>query len=162
MENLIQDLKTKLQGLNIFNWVAVWNNQFQRLLEDTSYAINNPSAYIEIVTADFHQLGEGRQGIDIVMNIHIISMELDEGNGDIDSHISIYGLRDTVVKSFAIYEAHMGGFMIKTTETQDYNHTNLYHYIIQYKMHYIDDTAKFVYQYTTPPTDASINKTPNT
>lgn len=141
MDALVQDIRQKLTDTGVFNWVAIWNNQIVRMKNLTEYAINNPSAYIEISTPDFHQLGEEYQGIDIDMNIHIISNELDSGDGDIDNQMSIFGLRDAVVRAFSLYEASMGGFMVKTSETQDYNHTNLYHYIIQYKMHYIDDTA---------------------
>jgi hypothetical protein len=141
MDKLIQDLQTKLLSTNVFNWVGIWNNHYEKMLEGKEYAIMNPSAYVELETNNFGQLGSGYQGIDIIMRIHILSEELDAGDGNIDGFISIYGLRDAVVKKFSLYDAYMGGFLIKTNEQQHYDHSNLYHYVIEYTMHYVDDTA---------------------
>jgi hypothetical protein len=141
MDALVTDIKNKLNDIGVFNWVAIWNNQLERVKGADLYAVKNPSAYVELETIDNHQLLEGYQGYDININIHIISEELDAGDGTIDDQISIYALRDNVVRIFSLYNANQGGFMQKINEYQDYDHTNLYHYVVQYKMHYIDDTA---------------------
>jgi hypothetical protein len=161
MDALIQDLKQKLIDIGSFNWVAIWNGQINKMHDAKAFAIQNPSAYIQIETNDFKQLGESYQGVDLHIDIHIISEELDAGDGDIDSQISVFKLRDDVVKTFSLYKTNMGGFMVKINETQDYNHTNLYHYIIQYVIHYIDDTAKPHNIFTIPPTKVIINKNIN-
>jgi hypothetical protein len=141
MELIIKDVIGKLQSTGQFNFIAVWNNQLERLKNSENYSIMAPAAFVELISDDEQQLGNSYQGYDVDLNIHIISEELDAGDGNIDNFFSIYGLRDIVVKSLSLYEVNMGGFMVKVGETPDYDHDNLYHYIIRYRFHYIDDTA---------------------
>lgn len=141
MGELFNNIITQLKETNKFNWYSVWNNQIERMINSESYAIMNPSVYVELETQDQHQLLENYQGYDINVNIHIVAEELDAGDGNIDEFISVYTLRDEVVKKLNFFRINQGGFLTKISEIQDYNHSNLYHYIITYRAHYIDNTA---------------------
>lgn len=141
MGELFKNIINKLKETNKFNWLAPWNNQFERMQNEEGYAIMNPSCYVELNTTDQHQLLKAYQGYDIEVIIHVISEELDAGDGDIDAFYSIYELRDEVVKALSLFNFEQGGFLQKISEVQDYSHTNLYHYMITYRGHYIDKTA---------------------
>lgn len=158
MEELINDIKQKLVDTGNFNWINTWNNQLERMQNEQEYAIQNPSCYVELETLDAHQLLDGYQGMDINVNIHILSEELDASDGSIDEFRSIFGLRDSVVIALDRYKPSQGGYMIKISEQQDYSHTNMYHYIIKYVLHWIDDTTKNTYLVSPIPLTIILNK----
>jgi len=141
MGELFTDLKNKIAETNNFNFINPWNNQLDKMKEGNAYAIHNPSCFIELETVDMHQLLKKYQGYDINVNIHIVSEELDAADGTMDSHLSVFELRDIIIKTLALYKPPQGGYLVKKYEIQDYTHTNVYHYIISYVFHYIDDTA---------------------
>jgi hypothetical protein len=119
-------------------------------LEDGgSYSFPFPCAFVEIGTDEFGQLGSNFQGIDIDVKIHIGN---DYYNGaQFDDNLNIFALRDLAVKKLNMFKPTSSGNLVKVTETQDYNHSNVYHYILQYKTHYIDQTAVQADNLTTPP-----------
>lgn len=156
MEDLINSIIEKLKTIDKFQWLGIWNDQLARMRDDSQYAIQNPSCYIQLETTNFGQLGCEYQGLDILISIHIIAEELNALDNTIDNFYSIFTLRDDVIYALSLFNADMGGFMQKENEYQDYEHTNLYHYVLQYRMHWIDDAAIRPKIIKNPPTDLDI------
>lgn len=136
LENII--LNIGVTGSTIFNFTQVWNNQLEHLKSSDDYMYQLPCVLLEMNTTNFNQLGCGYQNIDMNIKFHIIQ---DFYNGDnMSENLSIFTLRDYIVKTFSLHNPDKCGSFIKTNEYQDYNHKNLYHYIVEYVTNYIDDT----------------------
>ena len=149
MGDLTLEILTQLRLIPELQLVTIWNNQFDYLEDGKSYSFPLPCAFVEIISDNFGQLGDRYQGVDIEVNIHI-GQEFYNGN-NMDENFSIYQLRDKVVKNLSLYKASKTGHFMKEREQQDYDHNNVYHYIISYKVHWIDDTAVISGTTTTTP-----------
>lgn len=153
---MIQDLYKELQGrvLGItggtvditgtttaatFQHTMVWNNQLDSLIDSDDYSIPFPSVLIELGQEGSTDLSLNYTAIDMVVRFHIIQ---DYYNGDnMSENLTIFELRDQIIKTFSNYQPCQGGFLNLRNEYQDYSHTNLYHYVVEYVFHYIDNTA---------------------
>ena len=145
MEALITSIRDRVETIGLFNYINIWNNQVSRMNNNTENPINNPSCFIELQTNNELQLPCEYQGYDIDVVFHIVQDELNTFDTfGMDSQISIYKLRDELVKSFSLFRPFQGGFMTKISESQDRNHTNLYHYTITYRFHYIEKIEREV------------------
>lgn len=156
MVEFINCIVNNLKEIPEFNHVQIWNSQFDYLEEGGSYSFPFPCVFVEIITDEFGQLGNNYQGGDVSVNIHL-GNDFYNGCG-FDDNLDIYTLRDLAVKKLNMLKTPLSGVMFKISETPDYNHSNVYHYIIQYKCHIIDDTAVNKDILTTPPTALIINK----
>ena len=154
MGELVTALLDKLKALSNLQTVLIWNNQFDYIQEGASYTFSMPSCFVEVVPEMFGDLGSGNQGVDLDINIHL---GMDFYNGaNIDDNTNIFDLRDLLVKHLYGFKPTEGGVMIKVKEEQDFNHSNVYHYIVSYKIHYIDSTTKREEFYTVAPTQLNI------
>lgn len=104
-----------------------------------------PATFIEVVPAQEHtQLGAGYTESDVTFRIHIVQSEYDAGDGTMEENKTIFGLRDTVVALLTYYEPPGCSGLMKVAESQDYEHTNVYHYILDFKASFIDTTGAIV------------------
>jgi hypothetical protein len=150
MGDIIQEIIDRLKSLNEFNFVTIWNNQFQYMQDGTIYSFPMPCALVEVQTNDTQSIGGYVQGSDITVVIHIGQ---DYYNGsNIDENFNIFQLRDIVVKSISHFKSAKSGIFVKVSEDQDFEHSNVYHYKLTYKTQWIDETAKALEYYTTGTT----------
>lgn len=164
IKDAINDLLTKLQAVNgstSFLYVRVWNNQFQLLDEGKTEAIPFPCAFVEVrVPNDYTTLPYGITQSDVTFRIHIGQREEDAGDGTMGQNINIFALRDEVIKLLTNYEPTACSGLMKVAEEQDYSHTNIYHYIVDFICAFIDnkgDTRTWIEK--TPPTILQIDTT---
>jgi len=151
MGDLVLELLTRLRLNTDFQLITVWNNQLEYIENGQNYSLPLPGAFVELVTDNFGQLGEGYQGVDLKINIHIIQEFYNSDN--IDEDLTIYNLRDSIVRSLSLWKASKTGYFTKIDEYQDYDHNNVYHYKITFMTHWIDDTAVIAASYSLPPTN---------
>lgn len=142
MDELYTLLENKIIGIggtgSVFNFTQVWNNQLDHLKRSDDYNYSLPCVLIEMRTDNFEQLGAGYQAVDMFIRFHIIQ---DFYNGDnMSENLSIFQLRKHIVEEFSLFKMDKCGSLVKVNEIQDYDHTNLYHYIVEYKTQWIDDT----------------------
>ena len=151
MGDLINEILAQLKAEASLKLVSIWNNQFDFLEDGKGYAFPFPCAFIELSTENFQNVGESYQSIDATLNIHIGQ---DVYNGSyMDENTTIFTLRDAVVRKMSNFKPSKAGNMMKTSEQQDYNHSNVYHYIISYQFHFIDNTSVKQEYSSTPPTN---------
>lgn len=154
MVEFINSLVTALKAVPGIQHAQIYNSQFDYLDEGGSWAFPFPCAFVEVNAEDFGQLGGSYQGVDLDVKIHI---GVDHYNGaQFDDNLDIFALRADVVKALNLFKHTHTGHMLKVSEQQDYNHSNVYHYVIGYKVHYIDTTAVPTEYTTTPPTNLII------
>ncbi len=137
--NTIKDSK----GKPIFKNIAVFNDQPKRLGNPkTAGTWLTPSIFVEMKFDEVLNLGRALNAEDITYYIHIVMQQLDAGNGTLDQNLYIFTLRDLVHKCLCGWTPFdQAGPLRYKYEKQQYNHTNLYEYIIEYQNHYFDTTA---------------------
>lgn len=138
----ILDIITKLKEIPDLKFVKIFNNQFEYMESQEMYEFPFPCAFVEaIAPQQYNQLGGGYQQADVDFRIHIGQDQYDAGSGDMEQNTTIFDLRDLVYQKLALYRPTMCTELVKTNEFQDYKHTNLYKYIIEFRTGYIDKTA---------------------
>lgn len=155
MVNVINEIVAQLRAIPELKLVTIWNNQFAYMEDGEIYSFPMPCAFVEVSADSFEQLGNRYQATDIIVKIHIGQ---DFYNGtNIDENLTIFVLRDLIVRKLSLFKPTTAGAMVKTSEKQDFEHSNVYHYEIDFKTHYIDNTNVNADILTTPPTALQIN-----
>jgi len=160
----ILDIIAKIETVTDFQFVRIFNNQFDQIEDDNgrgsqTYSFPFPCAFVEVVSpADYSQLALGITASDITFRIHIGQVEYDSMDGKMEQNVSIFDLKDKLVKALTYYEPTACGGLMKIAESQDFQHTNVYHYVVDFICHFIDDTAD-MRQYdieSEPPTELDL------
>jgi hypothetical protein len=139
-------IKARIEAnITDFNFIHKWNNYVEKLksVDENGapiYGINHPSLFVEYLTPnDIEQLGGGVQIYDpLIIKIHILHNEIDATNGDMDQNLNVFELKQKVFKALQGFEPDGCVAFVRINEEQDYDHTNLYHYIQTYQTNYVD------------------------
>lgn len=154
LSNVYRTIINKFAETTVFNQVAIYNKQVQRLLRGQSYNIFLPACYIEITEKNVMQLLDYHTASDLDIRFHIVMSQLDSTDGSMDQNLYVYKLRNTVKGLFSLFKLDTGGFFQWVDEDQDYNHGNVYHYVIRYRAHQVDLTAvRELYPFEETPYD---------
>jgi hypothetical protein len=149
MVNVINEIVAQLRTIPELKLVTIWNNQFNYIDSGEIYSFPMPCAFVEVESDGFEQLGNSYQATDLIIKIHVGN---DFYNGtNIDENLTIFVLRDLIVKKLSRFKPTTSGDFVKISEKQDFQHSNVYHYELNYKTHYIDNTAVIADILTTPP-----------
>jgi len=135
---IVADIITKLKTSSDLQYVSVWNNQMEYIENGGDYSFPLPSGFIELITDNLQDIGGGYQGSDLTANIHILHNNLTNPD-DIGLNSDIFDLKNNIIKLFFKFQPTQSSIFIRVSEQQDFNHDNVYHYIITYKLHYIDN-----------------------
>jgi len=154
MVDVINEIIAQLRTISELKQVSIWNNQFNYMEDGEIYSFPMPCAFVEVSADDFELLGGGFQSTDLNVKIHIGN---DFYNGsNMDENLAIFVLRDLVIKKLSNFTPTTSGQFYRKSEKQDFQHTNVYHYEIDFKTHYVDNTAVIADILTTPPTGLQI------
>lgn len=146
----ILDLMTELRTIqwttpdgvtgNLF--VGIWNNQLEYLLDGKLEAIPFPACFVEtIANQDQHMaVGQGVTTFDPVFRIHLLH-QFYNTEGSFEENTEVFDLRDSVVRKLNRFKPLMCGPFDKISEEPDYQHGNVYHYIISYRTKFTDFTG---------------------
>lgn len=156
MVETINEIIAQLRTIPELKLVTIWNNQFNYIDSGEIYSFPMPCAFLEINENGYEQLGNGYQATDLILKIHI-GQDFYNGS-NIDENLTIFVLRDLIVKKLSLFKPTTAGALVKISEKQDFEHSNVYHYEIEFRTHYIDITNASVEILTTPPTVLEINK----
>lgn len=156
MVNVINEIVARLRTIPELKLVTIWNNQFNYIENGEIYSFPMPCAFVEVSADAFEDLGNNYQATDIVVKIHI-GQDFYNGS-NIDENLTIFVLRDLIVKKLSRFKPTTAGDLVKISERQDFQHSNVYHYEIDFKTHYIDNTNVSAETLTAPPTTLQINK----
>lgn len=172
------DILSRLATLNVIDgngntvklYSRIWNNQLNSERNAEIYDFPKPSAFVEFITpVSFQELGGNFGSADLGINIHLIH-EYYNQDGTFEQDLAVFDLRDSIVRLLSQYKPTACGLMVKVSEQQDYDHDNLYHYIIGFVTNFTDSTsspydpAAGKYIDSEPPTalqlDVTMDKTP--
>ena len=139
---LYTSLLNRVKEITQFQFVRIWNNQLQQLEDGETYAYPFPCAFVEILTpADYLPLGGGYSVSDITIRIHIGHEEYDAGGGNLEQNFNVFTLRDLVVNKLNLFQPTAASSLMRSAELQDYVHTNVYHYQIDFRSAFVDDAG---------------------
>lgn len=159
IKDAITDLLAKLQTSSI-SFARVWNNQLEYIEAQQIEAIPFPCAFVEVASpSDYAQLAFGVTVSDIVFRVHVCAVEMDAADGTIGQNLSIFTLRDEIIALLTGFQLSGCSSLMKTSESQDYAHTNIYHYILEFTCSFIDNKGDSRQSETEsiPPTVLEIN-----
>jgi hypothetical protein len=145
MRQLIEDTLCHLENEpNLFAFVDIWNNQLELEQQNVQYSFPMPACFIEIVNpGEPKQLGDGVQLYDpLLIRLHIIHNQLDAGNGTFERNLDVFDLTDKTFKHMQGFEPDKASAFFRVNDERDYLHTNIYHFIQDYKTTYLDDSAQ--------------------
>lgn len=168
----LQDVLNRLAALTAANgdgnvvpvYTRIWNNQLAMLEGGETFDFPKPAFFVEIINGvQFDQIGTGFRSADLGFNIHIVHEFYDAGSGNFEDDLAVFDLRDQVVKALTNWRPTACGEMISTGESQDYDHNNLYHYVISFVCNFIDSKGSLYdveagnYTDSEPPVDLALN-----
>lgn len=123
------------------NFIAMWNNQLQDLMEGKNYSFRQNAVLIEFVAPT--QIGGVGNNVQVYepleVKIHIIHRQDDAGDGTMDCNLDVFDFKQQVYKALQLFQASNTSVFDRQTEEQDYDHTNLYHYIQSYMIAMVDN-----------------------
>jgi hypothetical protein len=123
-------------------YVRVWNNQLSMERAGKLYDYPKPAIFVEIVSNPVYQeLGQYMQDTDLGFRLHLIHEYYDAQDGTFEQDLVVFDLRDAINRTVTSVMMTACGPLVKRTEGQDYDHDNLYHYIIEYTCSFIDSTG---------------------
>ena len=138
LEEIKQRLRDSVDGLH----VVTYNNQFEYMEQGAEQAYPLPAVFVEIVAPQERmQIGNGLIEGEVVFRAHVAHVEYDAQDGTMNENKAVYDLKDSVVKALHLYKPVACSNLFLVAESQDYEHTNLYHYILDFKCSFIDDTG---------------------
>lgn len=140
INNAILDIKNRLQST--IGFCRIWNNQLRWMEQGQIESFPMPCAFVEVLMSQEHdQLSMGFTESDVTFRIHVAAVEYDAQDGTLEENKSIFSLRDSVVQLLTYFEPSGCSRLMKIREEQDYEHTNVYHYMISFKCSFIDTTG---------------------
>lgn len=152
MKNLflaIQQLLISTLTAHNVSYVRIWNNQLERLLigEISDFALMNetgdtPAILVEFVSpAIIEQLGNGDQIYNpLIIRLHILHQFYDAQDGTQDQDLPILDISEDIYDAFQDWMPNNVpvGVMVRTSETWDDNHPDVYHFIQEYTTTLVD------------------------
>lgn len=142
----LQDMLARLTTLQVTNGdgntvalhCRVWNNQIRYENDGILYSFPRPAAFVEVVSpATFEVLGQGYESCDINFRVHL-THENYNNEGTFEQDLAIFDLRDKVKSLLTAYRPTNCGPLNAMSEQQDYEHSNVYHYIIDFVCNFTD------------------------
>jgi hypothetical protein len=153
----LEDILKVLSAIKVVNadnqntllYARLWNNQLRMIENGKSYEWPRPAAFVEVITPVHYEiLGLGLRMADLGIKIHLIH-DFYNQDDTFDQDLVIFDLRDKILAS-NINPANPGlsGYCLTScgplnciNETQDSDHDNLVHYILDFVCNFIDSKA---------------------
>ena len=160
LKGVFQEVMTLISTNTSIDYVRVWNDQLTQMERQDIYSFPNLACFVEI-DLQKSSLSSGIVGGDIVLRFHLVHTELDAGDGTMEQNLTVFGYRDELIGLLMYYELLGCSGLQLVGERPDYNHSDVYHYILEFNCSFIDDagdttTTQIVKD---PPTDLQVNAT---
>lgn len=142
----IQSFMTQVGTLQVTNkdkitkgiTVRIYNNQVERMMTEDKDWIPRPCVLVEIVNnQDYQALGEGYRIADITFRCHILQDFMNQ-DGTQDQTLLIFSLRDSLISLLNLWSPTGCGPLVAVSEIQEYDHVNVYHYVVDFKAAFVD------------------------
>jgi len=124
--------------------VRLWNNQVQFNADGMQIEYLKPAVFIEFLSPiNYTKLGCGLQKADdVVIRLHIVH---EFYNGiEQEENLGVFDIKDDVYFALEEWKSETAktGHMTRIAEELDTSHTNIYHFIQDYTINWIDDVSQ--------------------
>lgn len=120
-------------------YIRIWNGQVKEEEDGKLYDFPKPALFIEARSSNqFQPLGGGFSQSDITFIFHLVHEQFDAQDGTFEQNLAVYDLKSSVNALLTNFKPEQCSGLMKTGESQDYNHTNIYHYQLEYICGLID------------------------
>lgn len=120
--------------------VRLWNEQITLQQDGQAVGYTRPNLYLEVLNEGaILSIGGGYDATDKIFRIHI-EAEYFDGIGTYEADLLVFELRDLVINLLKGFKPAGCGTLVLTGEAQDYEHTNIYHYTVDFLAQFIDST----------------------
>lgn len=154
----IQDVLNLIKGITQFQTIRVWNNQIAHEREGNYPSYAKPACFVEVLNdVTWGQLAQGDSSADLMFRFHIAHEFYDAQDGSFEQDLAVIDLRDAVIAAVMLTWPTGCGPMTKINEGFDYDHDNIYEYLVDFVTHFIDDTGAVKTITKQPPTDIEID-----
>lgn len=139
-KSILAKLRTDITNVS---YIHKWNNQVDYLQDGKLELIPLPAMFVEMTApTNYVPLGQGYSQSDLIVRIHILHEEYDTTEGTFEENFNVFEYRNDVNKCLNNFMPGFGaGCMMHVAENEDFVHTNLYHYTIEFICGFIDDTG---------------------
>lgn len=139
LKEAILSIVSKCATISGVQFTHIWNNQLSQEIEGQMYDFPKPAVFVEAQTPNqFLPIGGQYSQSDIYFVIHLVHEQYDTQTGTMEQNTVVYDIRAAIIKTLNGWKPTMCSGLMKISETQDYEHTNLYHYTITFLTGLID------------------------
>lgn len=146
----IVDLLNRLRAISVINgdgsvatpYVRIWNNQLRLNEQGKLESFAMPAFFVEVVTPAVYQvLSQYFRNADIAFKIHILHEFYNATDGTYEQDLPVFDLRDKLLQYLSSFELTACGPLNCISEIQDYEHKNVYHYVMDFVCNFTDSIA---------------------
>lgn len=148
----LTDIMAQLSAIQVVNrdqqtvglYTRVWNKQIDREQDATNslgYDFPKPACFVEIISpVQYQTLLGGYANADMGIKLHLCHEYLNQ-DGTLEQDLEIYGLRDQIVAALTLFKPSGCGAMTLVNDNFDYDHRNIYHYMIDFVCNKTDNVG---------------------
>jgi len=144
ISDVYSSLLGRIRSTTPIPFVHIWNNQLQQLEDGDTYVFPFPNAFVEVIApTNYDPIGQGYATGELTVRIHIGHEEYDAGGGNYEENVNVFTYRDLIINKLNSFQPTACSSLMKVSETQDFVHTNVYHYIIEFRCAFIDSRGSY-------------------
>lgn len=147
----------------LYQLVRMWNNQIAWEKDGSGYTFEKPACFLELRPGETLQYLDNVTSTDYTFILHIVDMRLGEPDEvGMDQNLTVYEYRDKTKAKMVGFSPRNCSTMFQTDERQDYDHTDVYHYLLDFKSGMTDtkgsilDPEQDKVTYSSPPTNLEL------
>ena len=136
-------LLSKLADYKV-EYIRVWNNQIQSILQDDGQLVETfpfPAIFVEFPDEiPYDQIGNGVQTVDpLMIRLHILYDFYDAQDETMGQNLVVLQMAQDMYRAFQDWMPEIPlGVMVRKSEYHDKDHPNVYHFIQEYQTTWID------------------------
>lgn len=140
MKELIIEIRNWIQKhVPEVKYIAVYNGQFDHLESGDNWIMGLPAVFIELQSNSINQLGRFAEQLDLQVTLHIAH---EFYNGDrMDENLEVFDLKQKIYLHMKNFRGDKTASFTRTSELQDFNSNNVYHFTQTYETSITDDSA---------------------
>ncbi len=142
MAGKVEPLKDVLNQMKLvpgIRHVRLFNNQFKEVVDGKIDPFVFPCLFLEdISTHQTVQIGAGFATEELIYRIYIGKEFVDAMDGTMDQDLTVFLLRDAVIQTLQNFLPTACTPLLRINEEEDFNHTNIYVYKIDFRTALID------------------------
>lgn len=173
IKDCLSTISSKLTTMQVVNqdnqtvplYVRIWNNQVRYEKEGKGTVYPKPAAFIEVISpATYEVMGQYYRNSDLSIRIHMVHEFMDASDGTMEQDLEIFNLRDQVIALLSGFTPAGCGPLNCMVESQEYDHDNIYEYVLDFVCNFTDskasplDPASTRYTQSVPPLTLEVDE----